>query len=172
MTVSHLDAHADVDSAGRVGDAVARAELVEPVRAAAAGRDDRVRGENLVFVFAFLQARAEAGAVPDDEVGAGAAEAKLHAVFGEVIFDRRIDLLCLFGAEVADRAIDELQAGLDRALADLLCGLLFAHALHVRVRAEFEVDRVGVIDQLLREIVADELRQVAADLGGEGELAV
>ena len=93
-------------------------------------------------------------------------------IFEQVLFDGGVDFLRLFGAEVADRAVDELQAGLDRALADLLDGVLFAHALDVLVRAEFEVDRVGVVDQGLREIVADELRQVAADLGREGELAV
>ena len=170
--VAHLDAHADVDGAGRVGDVVARAELVEPVRAAAAGGDDRVPGVDLVRVAALRKVRAEADAVPDDEVGAGAAEADLYAVFEQVLFDGGVDFLRLFGAEVADRAVDELQAGLDRALADLLDGVLFAHALDVLVRAEFEVNRVGVVDQGLREVVADELRQVAADLGREGELAV
>ena len=40
------------------------------------------------------------------------------------------------------------------------------------VRAEFEVDAVGVVDQILRVLRADERREIAADLVREGELAI
>ena len=47
-----------------------------------------------------------------------------------------------------------------------------ADALDVAVRAEFEVDAVGVVDQILRVLRADERREIAADLVREGELAI
>ena len=40
------------------------------------------------------------------------------------------------------------------------------------VRAKLQIDLIGIIDQLLGELLADEGGQVAADLIGEAQLAV
>ena len=54
-------------------------------------------------------------------------------------------------------------------LLDVLAGV---DALHVGVSAELEVDLVGVVDELLCKLFADEAGQIAADLIGEAQLAV
>ena len=73
---------------------------------------------------------------------------------------------------MADGAVHQLQAGLNGPLADLLDLLAVAHALHMGVCAELQIDLVGVIDQLLRVKLADQAGQVAAHLMGEAQLAV
>ena len=80
------------------------------------------------------------------------------------MLDGVVDLLRLFGAEMANRTVNELQTGLNGTLADLLDRFFLADSLHVRVRAEFEVDGIGVVDERLCRVFTDELRQVAADL--------
>jgi len=42
----------------------------------------------------------------------------------------------------------------------------------MRVSAKFQIDLVSVVDQLLGKILTDQLRQLAANLIGEGQLAV
>ena len=78
----------------------------------------------------------------------------------------------LLGAEVADRAVDQAQARADGARADLLDLLRILQALDVLVRAELQIDAVGVVDELLRLLLADEGGQVAADIAAQRELAV
>ena len=73
---------------------------------------------------------------------------------------------------MADGAVDQLQTGLNRALADVLDVGAFVDALDLRVSAEFQIDFVGVVDKLLREILADQVGQLAADLIGQRQLAV
>ena len=73
---------------------------------------------------------------------------------------------------MADRAVHKAQISLDGVFADLLDLLAVADALNVRVCAEFEIDLVGIIDQLLRKCRADQIRQVAADLIGKTQFAV
>ena len=72
---------------------------------------------------------------------------------------------------MADGAVHQLQAGVDGVLADLLDVLAGVDALHMGVCAELEVDLVGVVDELLCKLFADEAGQVAADLIGEAQLA-
>lgn len=73
---------------------------------------------------------------------------------------------------MADGAVHQLQAGLDGALADLLDLAAFVNTFHMRVSAKFQIDLVSVVDQLLGKILTDQLRQLAANLIGEGQLAV
>ena len=73
---------------------------------------------------------------------------------------------------MADGAVNQLQARLDGALADVLDIGAFVNALNLGVSAELEVDFVGVVDELLGKILADQVGQLAADLVGQGQLAV
>jgi len=77
-----------------------------------------------------------------------------------------------FGAEVADRAVNQLEIGVDRLLAYLADLVRVAYAFYVWVCAEFKVDLVGVVDRGLSQLLADELREVSADLAGERQFAV
>ena len=115
---------------------------------------------------------AAAAAVAQDDVLARAAEEHLHAVVAQVVFNAEVDLVRLLGAEVADRAVDQAQARADGARADLLDLLRILQALDVLVRAELQIDAVGVVDELLRLLLADEGGQVAADIAAQRELAV
>ena len=170
--VAHLDAHADVDRAGLVLHTVLEADLLQPVGAAAAGGDDGVPGLDGVVLVPIVRHDAAAAAVAQDDVLARAAEEHLHPVVAQVVFDAEVDLVRLLGAEVADRAVDQTQARADGARADLLDLLRILQALDVLVRAELQIDAVGVVDELLRLLLADEGGQVAADIAAQRELAV
>ena len=78
----------------------------------------------------------------------------------------------LFGAEVPDGAVDQLEAGLDGVFADLADLFAGVDALDVGVGAKVEVELIGVVDQFLGKVGADQAGQVAAHLIGEAELAV
>ena len=73
---------------------------------------------------------------------------------------------------MADGAVHQLQAGMDGVLADLLDLLAGVDALHMGVCAELQIDLVGVVDELLSELLADEAGQVAADLIGQAQFTV
>ena len=170
--IAHLDAHTDIHGAGLVGDAVLGAERFKPVRTAAARGDDRAPGFDLALLFAVGDDAAETGLVFEPEIKALPTEDQLHAVLGEIALNGKVNALGLLGTHVADRAVHKLETGLNGAAADVLHLVGIADALNVGVRAEFQIDGVGVVDGLLREPCADERRQIAADLVGEGELAV
>jgi hypothetical protein len=153
--VAHLDPDADVHGAGLVGDAVFLADLFHPVRAAPSGRDHDVGGEDLkVFMASADLDRGDAGAdVPlQDNIGALVFKQDLHAVLQQVVLDVQIDLLRALRAEVPDRAVDQLQTGLDGPFADLLDLIRVPDPFDMLIRAEGEIDLVGIIDQILRKI--------------------
>ena len=165
--VAHLDAHADVDRAGLVLHAVLKAGLFQPFRAAAAGGNDGVPGLDGIVLMSVVRHDAAAAAVAHDDVLARAAEEHLHAVVAQVILNAEVDLVRLLGAEVADRAVDQTQARADGARADLLDLLRILQALDVLVRAKLQIDAVGIVDELLRLLLADERGQIAADVAAQ-----
>lgn len=85
----------------------------------------------------------------------------------QVILNAEVDLVRLLGAEVADRAVDQTQARADGARADLLDLLRILQALDVLVRAKLQIDAVGIVDELLRLLLADEGGQVTADVAAQ-----
>jgi hypothetical protein len=82
-----------------------------------------------------------------------------------VLLDIRIDLIAFFRAEMADRAVDQLQIGLDRLCADLPDLLFLVDAPDMRVRTELQIDIVRFADQFLGFFIPEDIRQVAADIG-------
>ena len=100
------------------------------------------------------------------------AENHLHAIVLQMLLNGKIQILGLLGAQMADGAIHQLQAGLDGPLADLLDLFRVAKALHMLIRAELQVDFVRVVDGLLGQILTDQAGQVAAHLIAQGQLAV
>ena len=65
---------------------------------------------------------------------------------------------------MADRTVDQLKTRLDGAFADILDRLGVAHALDVRVRAEFKVDSVDVVNIILHLCLAHQTRKIAPDI--------
>ena len=155
-----------------MGDVVLRAELLQPVRAPAAGGDHGVLGVDLQVHLAVGDGDALADVALQNEVLALIAKVHLHAVLLQVLLDGVVDALGLLGAHVADGAVHQLQSRLDGTAADLLALLLVAQALDVGVRAELQVDLVGIVDGLLGKLRGDEGGQVAAHLVAQGKLAV
>ena len=84
--VAHLDAHANVDRAGRVLDVVLAAEALEPIGTAAARRHNGFLGDNRELLArtrahanAFACSRIGRGVAFDNHVGAFRFEQQLHA---------------------------------------------------------------------------------------------
>ena len=163
--VADFYSDADIHGAGTVGNVVAGAHFFQFVGATAAG------GNNYRFRFDF-PAVAAVGLVDDHPFAAGVfqndigvliAEEDLHAVIQKVLFNVVIEFLSLFRTEVADGAVHQLQTGLNGAFADVLDFLTLVETFDVFIGAEFKVDPVGVVDELLGVVFADEAGQVAAD---------
>ena len=155
-----------------MGNVVLCAELFQPVCAAASGADDhlvRIHGQQ---VLAVLQQHALAAVLFQNDVLALGRKAHLHAVVCQIVLDGKIQLLRLLGAQMADGAIHQLQAGMDGVFADLLDVLAGVDALHMGVCAELQINFIGVVDQLLRKLLPDKGGQVAAHLVGKAQLAV
>ena len=171
--VAHFDPHADIDGSRDVGDAVHDAHARQPVRASSSDADDDiVRFERLFVALLIGNAHAPADIVLDEEVEALRPEAHLDAVLKQILLDGVVELLRLLGAEVADGAVDELQARHDGAAADVFDLFIVADAFHFVVCAEGEIDLIGIVDELLRVLLADEIGKVAAHFVVQGELAV
>ena len=170
--VAALDPHADVDGAGLVGDVVLGAEFFQPVGAAAAGGDDDLAGGLLAHAVFAAQPHAGAHRAVQQDVLALGLKAHLDAGGEQMVLDVEVELLRLLGAEVADGAVDELQPRLDGALADVLDLGALVDALDLGVGAKFQVDAVGVVDEGLGQLLANEVGQLAADLAGQRQLAV
>ena len=172
--VAGLHPDADVHRAGLMGDAVLDTQLFQPVRPAPPRGDHHGFRPELAQVFALrvFQADAQAAAVLQNEVGAGYAEANLDPVGQEVLLDVPVEPVGLFGAQVADRAVHELEAGADGAQTDVPDLLSFLRPFHVLVRPEVQINPVRIADHFLGVVAADQLRQHAAHVGAQGQLAV
>ena len=68
-----------------------------------------------------------------------------------------------FRAEVSNRAVHKLKPRLNGAKTNPLDLFRVVEPFNVLVRAEVEINPVGIFNHLLREIKADKLRQIAAD---------
>ena len=155
-----------------MGDAVLGADPLQPVGAAPAGGHDGAAGLNDPFGLPVGDHRAAAHGFLKHQVETLVVENQLDAVLLQILLDAKVDLLGFFRAHVADRAVHQLQSRADGAQADVLYPVGIADALHVGVGAELQIDAVGVVDGLLRQLLAHQGGQVAADLIAQGELAV
>ena len=144
-----------------------RTELFQPVRATAAGGNDHLPGTQLAALAAPVDDHAGADAFFQQDVLTFGLKQHLDALIQQIILNVQIKLLGLLGAKMADGAVHQLQARLNGPLADLLDVAALIDALHMGVRAEFQIDFVGIADQILRQILSDQLGQVAAHLIGQ-----
>jgi hypothetical protein len=155
-----------------VANAVLVTHSVEPARAAASGGDDCLACLDARLAVAVAHHKAAAHAALNHDLLALGLEEDVHAGVKQVLLDARVELLGLLGAKVANGAVHELEARADGAAANLGHVIGVAEALDMRVSTKVEIHLVDAVDGLLRELVADELGQVAAHLARERELAV
>ena len=170
--VADLHPDADIHGAGGMGNIVLRAELFQPICAPAAGGHHGVLCIDLHVHLAVGHGNALADVVFQNQIAALIAEVHLHAVFLKILLNGVVNTLCLFRTHVADGAVHQFQSRLNGVLADLLPLLVVAETLNVLVRTEVQIDLVGVVDGLLRQLRGDEGGQIAAYLIAEGQLAV
>ena len=173
--VADLHANAQVNGAGRVADPVLRAHLVKPERAAPAGGYHGLGGQDPRLGLGPAGGRhdgAQALLALHQHLEALVLKQDPHARVQQLALHARVDLLRLFSPQVADGAVDQLEAGLDGAAADVRDALGMPDALHVRVRAQPQVDVVHAQDAVRHDVRPHELRKVAAHLGRERELPV
>ena len=169
---AHLHPHADVHRARLVGDVVLGAQALQPVGPPAARGNHRMAGQNLLLPAVLAHLHPPAHVPLQNKIGTLAAEEQLHAVLQQVLFNGVVEVLGLLRAQVADGAVHQLQPRPDGPPADGLDLLRVAQALHVAVRAELQVDAVGVVDGLLGLVRTNEAGQIAPHLAAEGQLAV
>ena len=71
-----------------------------------------------------------------------------------MILEAAVNLVSLLGSEMADWTFDQLQVGVDRSAADLTDLLFFIDTVNILVRAEIQIDLVGLMDQLNRLFIS------------------
>ena len=156
-----------------MGDAVLAAEPFEPVGSPAAGGHHHLPRPHVAHGAVRAHHPDAAGAPAlDDHVPARRAEQHSHPRVAQAPLDAQVDLLRALGPQMADGAVDELEARGDGAAADVLARLLVADPLDMPVGAKGEVHGVDAVDRLLGARFADELGEVAPHLVGKGQFAV
>ena len=162
--VTHLDAHANVNRAGRMLDVMLAAKALEPIGAAAARRHHGFLGENRELLArtrahanTFACGRIRRGVAFDKHIGAFRFEQQIHAGIAQVVFDAAVNLLRLFSSKVANRAIDELQARLNRAAANVFDFARIVDALDMLVGTKGQIRVVDPLDGGLRHVFPNKL---------------
>ena len=155
-----------------MGDVVLGADAFKPVGTSSTGRHDDAPCVDALLAVSSAGDHAAAHVVFNHEILAFGAKTHVDARAAQVLLDGKVELLGLFGAQMADGAVDHLEAGLDGTPANIADLRVVPGALNMRIGAEREVQLVDRIDGVLRLLRADELGQVAAYLVGEGELAI
>ena len=146
--------------------------MLKPIGAATSGGHDDALGVDALFSVRACGNDASANIVLDNHVAALGAKAHLDAGIAKMVLDCKVELLGLLGTEVANGAVDHLEACLDGAAANVAYLRVVSRALDVLVGTKGEVDLVHLVDGLLRLFGSDQFRKVAADLVGQGELSV
>ena len=164
--VATLNPDADIDDARTAFYAVLSAQIVKPVRADATdchNHSFRLYDEFLLCNVVD-EMRAFAHSVVYDKVARRRVEKNVHAVVDKEFFDAGIHLVRLFRSEMANGTIDEFQSCCDCATTDFFDLNVFAVcALDFLIRAEIEINPVGVVDKFQHGVVTDKLGKVAAD---------
>ena len=170
--VAHFHAHADVDRARFVRDAVFAAELVEPAGTAPPAGDDRVVGAHFDGLPALHEDGPLAGVALDDKLPAGGRKPQVDARIDQITLDAGVNFLSAFGAQMADGTIDQLQARFNRPAADLGHRVFIAHPLDMGVGPELQIEAVDAVDRTLHQVGPYQVGQVAAHLMRKRQLAV
>ena len=147
-----------------MGDVVLGADLFKPLGSSSAGCDDRLFGIYFFGVVLFADVNSLTNIAVENDVGAFVAEKYLHPVVQKPMLKSEIQILCLFGSEMADGTVHEFKSRLNGTLADFLDLVVAVNAFNVFVGTEFEIYFVGIINGFLSKILPDKGGQVSADL--------
>ena len=105
-------------------------------------------------------------------IGTLPAEHYLNAVFLKVFFNCKIKLLCLFGAEVAYRAVNKAKSCLNGFQSDVFYLFGVSDSLDLIIGAELKIYLICVVYHLGGIFVAYKLGEHSADIGRERQLSV
>ena len=170
--VSYLDSHSDIYGAGLMVDIMISTSSLQPVRASSARSHDylvRIYRFDVIFYF---YGRALAYVVFYHEVGTLCVEHNFHTVLQKIFFNREVYLLCLFRTQMTYRTIHEFKTRLDCFFANFLYLVRLGYTLYFGIRAEFEIYAVGILYSLLRKVVSDKVRQIAAYVAAQRQFSV
>ncbi|MPM19509.1 hypothetical protein SDC9_65935 [bioreactor metagenome] len=144
-------------------------DILEPVGASAAGCDNNSVGKKFLAV---PEPYAETLSVFDHKILALASKQDFDAVIQKILLNVIINFLCPFGTKMSDRAVDKLQSRPDGPLTDILDGCGIPEPFNLAVRSKLKVNTVDIVDGILHGLLADKLRQVAADFGRQRQLSI
>ena len=85
-------------------------------------------------------------------------------MFHQVVFNGKVQILCLLGSQMTNRAVNQLQTCLYGPFADFLDGLRIADSLDVFIGTEFQVNLIGVMDGFLGECLSNQIGKISADV--------
>ncbi len=149
-------------------------ERLQPVCAAPSRRHDHMRRFDALLLKLpfFRQDNTLADIFFHNQVCTAVAKQHLHTLIHQVFFNSAINMLRLFRTQMPDWAVHKLQPGMNRPFPDFTYLRRLAHALNVRVRPEFQIDFIRIMNQLLRKIRADQHRKIAADFIAQRQLSI
>ena len=153
-------------------DIVLGAHFFKPFRAAAARRNDGILCAYLDLAVTVVHIDSEASVAVEDYVAALISEHYLDSCGDKVFLDRKIEIVRLLGAYMADRAINKLEPRLDCTFANILYGLGILQTLDVLVGSEFKIYPVGISYGILNLFRTDESRKFSSDLIAQRKLSV
>ena len=163
--VADLHTHADIHRSGHMGDVMLLAELFQPVGSLSSGSHNHVlRVDHLLvcLLCRILQNRSFTDIVLHNQIPAVAAKQNLHALFQQILLNPVINLLGLFCSQMADRAVYQLQAGLNGSLTDIFYLLFLSNAFHLCIRAEFQIDLIRILNHFLGKVLSNQGWQISA----------
>ncbi|MPM15871.1 hypothetical protein SDC9_62245 [bioreactor metagenome] len=155
-----------------MGNIVLGAQTLQPVRTPAAGGHHGMLRQNLLLRLPVGNGNALAHVVLQNDVGALIAKQDFHPMLLQIPLDGKIQALGLLRAEVPDGAVHQLQPRLNGVLADFLALKVVAKSLDMLVRAEIQINLVGVVDCLLGQVLSHQRGKIAAHLIGKRQLSV
>ena len=163
--VSHFHAHADIHGPRHMGDIMLLTELFQPVCSFSAGGHDHMIGINHLFIrmlCGIFQYSPFTDIVLHNQIPAVAAKQNLHALFQQILLNPVINLLGLFCSQMADRAVYQLQAGLNGSLPDIFYLLFLSNAFHLCIRAKFQIDLIRILNHFLGKVLSNQGWQISA----------
>ena len=170
--IAHLNSNADVYCARLVCDSMFCTDPFQPVGTPSAGRDYRMSGQTVTAFLTSAQCRADTAFPFQQQFFTFPAKQHLDPFFGKILFNCKVELLGLFGTEMTNRTIDQLQPCLNRVFTDHLNLIRVADPFHMAVCPKLQIDIVGIMNRLLHQVGTHQLRQISPNLIGQGEFSI
>ena len=170
--VAYLNTHSDVNRTRLMCYVVLGTHVFKPACTASARCDYGMLCADFTVFAVFLDICATASLALYYYIGTLPAEHYLNAVFLKVFFNCKIKLLCLFGAEVAYRAVNKAKSCLNGFQSDVFYLFGVSDSLDLIIGAELKIYLICVVYHLGGIFVAYKLGEHSADIGRERQLSV